>query len=67
VALLEQRSGPMNPLQAEAIKSPISQNGKAPEVLRNFRAFQEVCGDVGNGLEGGNLADPVFAMAETTS
>jgi type IV secretion system protein VirB4 len=39
VALLESRSGPMTPLQSEALKSAISQNGKAREGLRNFRAF----------------------------
>jgi type IV secretion system protein VirB4 len=51
VALLEQRSGPMTPLQSEALKSAISQNGKAREGLRNFRAFQELFGDVGDGLD----------------
>jgi type IV secretion system protein VirB4 len=40
--LLEQRSGPMTPMQSEALKSAISQNGKAREGLRNFRAFQEL-------------------------
>jgi type IV secretion system protein VirB4 len=51
VALLESRSGPMTPLQSEAIKSAITQNGKAREGLRNFRAFQELFGDVGDGLD----------------
>ena len=51
VALLESRSGPMTPLQSEALKSAISQNGKAREGLRNFRAFQELFGDVGDGLD----------------
>ncbi|SEO37352.1 AAA-like domain-containing protein, partial [Gemmobacter aquatilis] len=51
VALLEQRSGPMTPLQSEALKSAISQNGKARQDLRNFRAFQELFGDVGDGLD----------------
>jgi type IV secretion system protein VirB4 len=51
VALLESRSGPMTPLQSKAIKSAITQNGKAREGLRNFRAFQELFGDVGDGLD----------------
>ena len=51
VALLESRSGPMTPLQSEALKSAIAQNGKAREGLRNFRAFQELFGDVGDGLD----------------
>jgi type IV secretion system protein VirB4 len=51
VALLESRSGPMTPLQSEALKSAISQNGKAREGLWNFRAFQELFGDVGDGLD----------------
>ncbi|MFN4155775.1 MAG: VirB4 family type IV secretion system protein [Paracoccaceae bacterium] len=51
VALLEQRSGPMTPLQSEALKFAISQNGKAREGLRNFRAFQELFGDLGDGLD----------------
>lgn len=50
-SLLETRSGPMSPLQALAIKSAISQNGKARGDLRNFRAFQELFGDVGDGLD----------------
>jgi type IV secretion system protein VirB4 len=51
VALLEQRSGPLSPLQTEALKSAITQNGKARVGLRNFRAFQELFGDVGDGLD----------------
>jgi type IV secretion system protein VirB4 len=51
VALLEQRSGPLSPLQSEALKSAIAQNGKARVGLRNFRAFQELFGDVGDGLD----------------
>jgi type IV secretion system protein VirB4 len=51
VALLESRSGPMSPLQSEALKSAIAQNGKARVGLRNFRAFQELFGDVGDGLD----------------
>ena len=51
VALLESRSGPMSPLQSEALKSAIVQNGKARIGLRNFRAFQELFGDVGDGLD----------------
>jgi type IV secretion system protein VirB4 len=51
VALLESRSGPMTPLQSEALKSAISQNGKAREGLRNFQSFQELFGDVGDGLD----------------
>ncbi len=51
VALLESRSGPMSPLQSEALKSAIAQNGKARIGLRNFRAFQELFGDVGDGLD----------------
>jgi type IV secretion system protein VirB4 len=51
VALLESRSGPMSPLQSEALKSAIAQNGKARFGLRNFRAFQELFGDVGDGLD----------------
>lgn len=51
VALLESRSGPMTPLQSEALKSAIAQNGKAREGLRNFQSFQELFGDVGDGLD----------------
>jgi len=51
VALLESRSGPMTPLQSEALKSAIAQNGKAHEGLRNFQSFQELFGDVGDGLD----------------
>lgn len=51
VALLESRSGPMTPLQSEALKSAIAQNGKAREGLRNFKSFQELFGDVGDGLD----------------
>jgi type IV secretion system protein VirB4 len=51
VALLEARSGPMTPLQSEALKSAIAQNGKAREGLRNFQSFQELFGDVGDGLD----------------
>ena len=51
VALLESRSGPMTPLQSEALKSAIAQNGKANEGLRNFQSFQELFGDVGDGLD----------------
>jgi len=51
VALLESRSGPMTPLQSEALKSAIAQNGKARERLRNFQSFQELFGDVGDGLD----------------
>ena len=51
VALLESRSGPMTPLQTEALKSAIAQNGKAREGLRNFQSFQELFGDVGDGLD----------------
>ena len=51
VALLESRSGPMTPLQSEALKSAIAQNGKAREGLRNFESFQELFGDVGDGLD----------------
>lgn len=51
VSLLESRSGAMTPLQSEAIKSAIAQNGKARAGLRNFRAFQELFGDVGDGLD----------------
>jgi len=51
VALLEGRSGPMTPLQTEAIKSAIAQNGRARAGLQNFRAFQELFGDVGDGLD----------------
>ncbi|OJY28888.1 MAG: hypothetical protein BGP11_02070 [Rhodobacterales bacterium 65-51] len=51
VALLESRSGLMSPLQSEALKSAIAQNGKARIGLRNFRAFQELFGDVGDGLD----------------
>ncbi|RID89911.1 type IV secretion system protein B4 [Gemmobacter lutimaris] len=51
VALLESRSGPMTPLQSEALKSAIAQNGKARERLRNFHSFQELFGDVGDGLD----------------
>jgi len=51
VALLESRSGPMTPLQSEALKSAIAQNGKAREELRNFQSFQELFGDVGDGLD----------------
>ena len=51
VALLESRSGPMSPLQSEALKSAITQNGKARLGLQNFRAFQELFGDVGDGLD----------------
>ncbi len=51
VALLESRSGPMTPLQSEALKSAIAQNGKAREGLRNFQSFQELIGDVGDGLD----------------
>ena len=51
VALLEQRSGPLSPLQSEALKSAIAQNGNARVGLRNFRAFQELFGDVGDGLD----------------
>lgn len=36
MAPLESRSGPMAPLQSEALKSAIVQNGKAREGLRNF-------------------------------
>jgi type IV secretion system protein VirB4 len=51
VALLESRSGPLTPLQSEALKSAIAQNGKAREGLRNFQSFQELFGDVGDGLD----------------
>lgn len=51
VALLESRSGPMTPLQSEALKSAIAQNGKAREGLRNFQSFLELFGDVGDGLD----------------
>ncbi len=51
VALLESRSGPMTPLQSEALKSAIAQNAKAHEGLRNFQSFQELFGDVGDGLD----------------
>ena len=51
VALLESRSGPMTPLQSEALKSAIAQNGNAREGLRNFQSFQELIGDVGDGLD----------------
>lgn len=51
VTLLEARSGPMTPLQTEAIKSAIAQNGQAREGLRNFASFQELFGDVGDGLD----------------
>lgn len=51
VALLESRSGPMIPLQTAALKSAIAQNGRAARRLRNFRAFQELFGDVGDGLD----------------
>ncbi|HQU67333.1 MAG TPA: type IV secretion system DNA-binding domain-containing protein [Albidovulum sp.] len=51
VALLESRSGPMTLLQSEALKSAIAQNGKAREGLRNFQSFQELFGDVGDGLD----------------
>ena len=51
VALLESRSGPLSPLQSEALKSAIAQNGKAREGLRNFQSFQELFGDVGDGLD----------------
>lgn len=51
VALLESRSGPMTPLQSEALKSAIAQNGKAREGLRNLQSFQELFGDVGDGLD----------------
>ena len=51
VALLESRSGPMSPLQSEALKSAIAQNGKARNGLRNFQSFQELFGDVGDGLD----------------
>jgi type IV secretion system protein VirB4 len=51
VTLLEARSGPMTPLQSEALKSAIAQNGKAREGLRNFQSFQELFGDVGDGLD----------------
>ena len=51
VALLESRSGPLTPLQSEALKSAIAQNGKAREGLRNFQSFLELFGDVGDGLD----------------
>lgn len=51
VALLESRSGPMTPLQSEALKSAVAQNGKARDGLRNFQSFQELFGDVGDGLD----------------
>lgn len=51
VALLESRSGPLTPLQSEALKSAIAQNAKAREGLRNFQSFQELFGDVGDGLD----------------
>jgi type IV secretion system protein VirB4 len=41
VALLETRSGPMTPLQSEALKSAIPERQGAKD-LRNFRAFQEL-------------------------
>ena len=50
-SLLENRAGALSPLQALAIKSAIHQNGKARSSLRNFRAFQELFGDVGDGLD----------------
>lgn len=40
VALLEQRGGPMTPLQSEALKSAISQNGKAREGLQISARFR---------------------------
>jgi type IV secretion system protein VirB4 len=51
VALLESRSGPLTPLQSEALKSAIVQNGKARASLQNFGAFQKLFGDVGDGLD----------------
>ncbi|NBZ89210.1 VirB4 family type IV secretion system protein [Stagnihabitans tardus] len=51
VALLEQKAAPLTPLQSEALKSAIAQNAKAGNSLRNFRAFQELFGDVGDGLD----------------
>lgn len=51
VALLESRSGSMTPLQSEALKSAIAQNCKAREGLRNFQSFQDLFGDVGDGLD----------------
>jgi len=51
VALVETRSGPMTPLQSEALKSAIVQNGKTRQGLRNFQSFQELFGDVGDGLD----------------
>ena len=50
-ALLEHRGAPLTPLQSEALKSAIAQNGAAREGLRNFRAFQELFGDVGDGMD----------------
>jgi len=41
----------MMPLQTAALKSAIAQNGRAAPKLRNFRAFQELFGDVGDGLD----------------
>ena len=51
VTLLESRSGPMIPMQTEALKSAIAQNGKAKPALRNFGAFLELFGDLGDGLD----------------
>ncbi len=48
ISLLEGTGTPLTPQQSAKLRNAIRQNAEAPEDLRNFAAFQDLIGDVGD-------------------